>query len=57
MNKLRAVLTGNRTQDDRSAELQTSVTGFNTSVERLSLACSNLFSASTVDPTTTVPPA
>ncbi|MFI1918086.1 hypothetical protein [Nocardia sp. NPDC020380] len=56
LDGLRAVLTGNRAQDDQSAQLQNSVTAFNTSVERLSLACSNLFSASTVEPTTTVPP-
>lgn len=56
LDGLRGVLTGDRPQGDETAQLQNSVTGFNTAVERVSLACSNVFSAATVEPTTTVVP-
>lgn len=59
---LRDMLTGlhdtlqaGRVQEDQSPQLQSAVTAFNSSVERLSLACSNYFSAATVEPTTTTP--
>lgn len=42
--------------EEAGARLQQSVTEFNAAVERVSLACSNHFSAAVVEPTTSVPP-
>lgn len=55
VDALRGAVTGNGPQGDQSAQLQSTVTAFNTSVERLTLACSNFFSASTVERTTAPP--
>ncbi|BAW08571.1 hypothetical protein [Nocardia seriolae] len=55
LDGLRAALAGGPGPGDQSAQLQTAITAFNTALERLSLACSSNFSATTVEPTTVSP--
>ncbi|MFI9504743.1 hypothetical protein [Nocardia sp. NPDC052566] len=55
LTEVRGTLASGRGNGDQTPPLQSSVTAFNTSIERLSLACSTYFSASTVEPPTITP--
>ncbi|MFI9504981.1 hypothetical protein [Nocardia sp. NPDC052566] len=50
LTEVRSRLTGSRARGDQPPQIQPAIMAFNGSVQWLSLACSNLFSPSTVDP-------